>query len=66
MTVSSTISVVIVDDEPIAREGVRLQLAQFPEVQVVAECGDGPEAVTAIEQLAPDLLFLDVQMPGMD
>lgn len=66
MTVSSNIRVVIVDDEPIAREGVRVQLAQYPEVQVVAECGDGPEAITAIEQLAPDLLFLDVQMPGMD
>jgi two-component system, LytTR family, response regulator len=66
MTVSSSIRVVIVDDEPLAREGVRVQLAQYPEVHVVGECGDGPEAIRAIEQLTPDLLFLDVQMPGMD
>ena len=56
----------IVDDEPIAREGVRVQLMKYPEVQLVAECNDGVEAVTAIEQLKPDVLFLDVQMPGMN
>jgi two-component system, LytTR family, response regulator len=58
--------VVIVDDEPIAREGVRTQLLREPDVEIVAECGDGLEAVDTIHKLAPDLLFLDVQMPGMD
>jgi len=58
--------VVIVDDEPIAREGVRTQLWREPEVEIVAECGDGLEAVEAIRELSPDLVFLDVQMPGME
>jgi len=58
--------VVIVDDEPIAREGVRTQLLREPEVEIVAECGDGLEAVETIRELSPDLVFLDVQMPGMD
>lgn len=57
--------VVIVDDEPIAREGIRTQLAREPAVEIVAECGDGLEAVETIREFAPDLLFLDVQMPGM-
>ena len=57
--------VVIVDDEPIAREGIRTQLAREPSVEIIAECGDGLEAVETIRELAPDLLFLDVQMPGM-
>src|SRR5215813_3917862 len=62
----SKVRVVIVDDEPIAREGVRTQLLREPEVEIVAECGNGLEAVEAIRDLSPDLLFLDVQMPGMD
>ena len=57
--------VVIVDDEPIAREGIRTQVANEPSVEIVAECGDGLEAVEVICELSPDLLFLDVQMPGM-
>jgi len=60
------IRVVIVDDEPIAREGVRTQLLREPGVEIVAECGNGLEAVETIRELSPDLLFLDVQMPGMD
>jgi two-component system, LytTR family, response regulator len=62
---SPKIRVVIVDDEPIAREGVRTQLLAEADVEIVAECGDGLEAVETIRALAPDLLFLDVQMPGM-
>jgi two-component system LytT family response regulator len=58
--------VVIVDDEPLARERVRTFLAEEPDVEVVAECGDGTEAVKAIEARGPDLVFLDVQMPGLD
>jgi two-component system LytT family response regulator len=67
MTISQNkMRVMIVDDEPIAREGVRTQLTREPGVEIVAECGDGLEAVEAIRELSPDLLFLDVQMPGMD
>jgi two-component system LytT family response regulator len=57
--------IVIVDDEPIAREGIRTQLLREPSVEIVAECGDGLEAVETIRELSPDLAFLDVQMPGM-
>ena len=58
--------VLIVDDEPIARRGVRLQLEGERDVEVVGECANGLEAVTAIQERAPDLVFLDVQMPEMD
>lgn len=60
------IRVLIVDDEPIARRGLRLHLGEQPDVEVVAECANGAEAVAAIEEHAPDLVFLDVQMPQMD
>lgn len=61
-----TIRTLIVDDEPLGREGVRVLLEQDPDVEVVGECANGREAVHAIEDLEPDLLFLDVQMPEMD
>jgi two-component system LytT family response regulator len=60
------IRTLIVDDEPLAREGVRVLLEQDPDVEVVGECANGREAVLALEDLEPDLLFLDVQMPEMD
>ena len=60
------IRTIIVDDEPLAREGVRLALAEEPGVEVVAECADGVEAVKAVEKHRPDLLFLDVQMPRLN
>lgn len=58
--------VLIVDDEPAARRGVRQLLAAFPEFSVVGECRNGAEALAALDALAPDVIFLDVQMPGMD
>ncbi len=58
--------VAIVDDEPLAREGLRLWLAREPDVQVVGEAGDGDAAVALVEREHPDVLFLDVQMPGPD
>jgi two-component system, LytTR family, response regulator len=58
--------VVIVDDEPLARDCVRLALAREEAVEVVAECPDGASAIEAILALDPDLVFLDVQMPGID
>lgn len=60
------ISAVIVDDEPLARDCVRIALDDHPAIRVVAECADGRSAVEAIDELRPDLVFLDVQMPGMD
>ena len=57
------LQVVIVDDEPRARKGLRALLANDPEIQVVAECANGRRAVEAIRDHAPDLVFLDVQMP---
>ena len=56
----------IVDDEPLARERLRGFLADDPTIEVVGEAGNGREAVGAILQLAPDLVFLDIQMPEMD
>jgi len=56
---------VIADDEPLARERVRVFLAEEPDVEVVAECAEGVAAVQAVEQHRPELLFLDVQMPRL-
>jgi len=58
--------VIIVDDEMLARGVVREYLAEHPDVEVVAECANGFEAVKAITELAPDLVFLDIQMPKLD
>ena len=60
------IRALIVDDEPLAREGIHLLLAEDEDITVVAECANGEEAVEAIEMHRPDLVFLDVQMPGLD
>jgi two-component system, LytTR family, response regulator len=56
----------IVDDEPLARRGVVVRLRKFKDVEIVGECGDGSAAVEKILSLEPDVVFLDVQMPGMD
>ncbi len=60
------IKTLIVDDEPLARERIRALIGAEPDVEVVGECANGREALAAIEQAPPDLLFLDVQMPEMD
>jgi two-component system, LytTR family, response regulator len=57
---------VVVDDEPLAREGVLIRLRKFQDIDVVAECEDGSSAIEKILELSPDLVFLDVQMPDMD
>ncbi|HVV71263.1 MAG TPA: response regulator, partial [Verrucomicrobiae bacterium] len=54
---------VIVDDETLARNRLRKFLAQEPEIDLIAECADGHEAIQCIREQAPDLVFLDVQMP---
>jgi two-component system LytT family response regulator len=60
------IRTLVVDDEPLARERVLSLLQQESDVEVVGECSDGGQAVTAIQSQSPDLVFLDVQMPGCD
>ena len=60
------IKTLIVDDEPLARQNLRLLLKDDPEIEIVGECGSGREAVRAIKSESPDLLFLDIQMPGMN
>lgn len=66
MSGSMCIRTLIVDDESLARERVRDMLAQYGDIEVIAECANGYEAVEAITKHAPDLVFLDVEMPGMD
>jgi two-component system LytT family response regulator len=60
------IRTLIVDDEPVARAGLRAMLAADDEIEVIGECGNGVAAVAAIEELHPDLVLLDVQMPDLD
>jgi len=60
------IKAIIIDDEPLARQIVKEYLPAFPEIKLVAECGDGFEAVKAIQQHQPDLIFLDIQMPKIN
>jgi two-component system LytT family response regulator len=60
------IRALIVDDEPLARERIRVLLRDEPDVEIAAECAGGEEAVEQVSRLRPDLLFLDVQMPEMD
>jgi two-component system LytT family response regulator len=60
------IRTLIVDDEPLAREGIRTRLEREADMEVIGERGSGKEAVAAIRREAPDLVFLDVQMPGLD
>jgi len=66
MTAGKIIRAVIIDDEPLARRKIRQMLARDPEVEVVGDCGNGREAIAAINAQNPDLVFLDVQMPEVD
>ena len=65
MNDTQPLKVIVVDDEPLARAVVREYLGAHPGVVVVAECANGFEAVKAVSELAPDLMFLDVQMPKL-
>ncbi|MCU7554210.1 LytTR family DNA-binding domain-containing protein [Alteromonas sp. ASW11-19] len=60
------IRTIVVDDEPLARRGLRARLERHEDVEVVAECQNGVDAVNAITQHRPDLVFLDIQMPGLN
>ena len=66
MTLHEVINAVIVDDEPLAREIVREFLSQHRDINIVAECGNGFDAVKVITELKPDILFLDIQMPKLN
>ena len=60
-----TIRAIIVDDEPLARRGLELRLREAADVEIVRQCANGREALAAIGELQPDLMFLDIQMPGL-
>ncbi len=64
--VSVAISAIVVDDEKLASDELAFQLKEFPDVEVIATASNGIEAVQLIMDLEPDLVFLDVQMPGLD
>lgn len=61
-----TIRAAIVDDEPLARRRIRSLLTEMPDVEVIAECANGRDAIESLEASPPDLLFLDIQMPEID
>ena len=60
-----SLTAILVDDEPLARKGLAIRLAEHTDVDIVAQCGNGREAIEAINRHQPKLLFLDIQMPGM-
>lgn len=65
MTNATSIRALVIDDEPLARQMIREMLEGDSEVEIIGECVNGREAVAAISELAPDLIFLDIQMPEL-
>jgi two-component system, LytTR family, response regulator LytT len=65
-TAAQTISAILVDDEKLASEELAYLLKEFPDIEIIATASNGLEAVKLIEDLEPDLVFMDVQMPGLD
>src|ERR1700721_96122 len=63
---TSTLSAILIDDEQLAREELSYLLKEFADVEILATGRNGLEAVKLIENLEPDVVFLDVQMPGLD
>lgn len=66
MTEKTKVRVLIVDDEPLARDVIRLMLKEHPQIDIAGECRNGVEAVAMIKRHDPDIVFLDVQMPDLD
>src|SRR6476660_9550377 len=66
MTATAKIKTLIVDDETLARRRIRRLLAAESDVEVIGECGDPQQAISVIQERNPDLVFLDIQMPGVD
>jgi two-component system LytT family response regulator len=65
VTDATRIRALVIDDEPLARDMIREMLESDPDVEIIAECANGREAVAAIKSLSPDLIFLDIQMPEL-
>jgi DNA-binding NarL/FixJ family response regulator len=63
---SSEITVLIVDDHEVVREGLRLSLSRAPHIRVIGEAADGESAIALVERRKPDVVIMDVRMPGMD
>ena len=61
-----TIRTILVDDEKLAIQGLQLRLDKFPDVEIIETCANGREAIRKIKTEKPDLVFLDIQMPGFD
>ncbi|MEO1051213.1 MAG: LytTR family DNA-binding domain-containing protein [Bacteroidota bacterium] len=61
-----SINAIIIDDEPLARDVIKTYLTHESDVMIMAECGNGNDALTAIQEHQPDLIFLDIQMPDLD
>ena len=66
MGLTGPIRAIIVDDEPLARRGLELRLRDLKDFEIVAQCANGREAIEAVAAHAPDLMFLDIEMPGID
>jgi DNA-binding NarL/FixJ family response regulator len=66
MTAAGVIRLIIVDDHPVVRDGLRGMFAGNPEFEVLGEAAEGAEAMTLVEALAPDVVLMDLRMPGMD
>ncbi len=60
------IRLLLVDDQPVVRKGLRMRLTMEPDITVVGEASTGEEALVLVQRLAPDIVLMDVEMPGMD
>jgi len=61
-----TLTAIIVDDEPLAREGLRLRLEKIADIKVIGEASDGDEAIQLCQELEPNVMFLDLNLPGLN
>lgn len=62
----NTIQIVLADDHPLVRRSIRNLLNNAPDIEIIGEAGDGPETLRMVEELTPDVLLLDMEMPGLN